>query len=175
MRLAEHFAGLVDEAQIFNRALSLAEIQAAYNSGSQGTCKCDPEPGGLVSWWPGQLNADDVRGGNNGTPQNGAGFAVGEVGMMFNFTAPGQRVVVPDAPNLRMSSALSLQAWIRSVNDTVGNLINKEGEYAVARFPDGSIRWAFANAVPGWVFHNTGATVAPYSCESGFSALAWRA
>ena len=26
----------------------------------------------------------------------------------------------------------------------------------IARFPDGSIQWAFANTNPGWVFVNTG-------------------
>jgi hypothetical protein len=33
------FSGLIDEAEIINRALSLAEIQAIFNAGSAGKCK----------------------------------------------------------------------------------------------------------------------------------------
>src|SRR5207249_3535179 len=32
---------------------------------------CAPPPAGLVSWWPGDGNADDIVGGNNGSLQNG--------------------------------------------------------------------------------------------------------
>src|SRR5579864_1791147 len=34
-----HMDGLIDEARIFNRALSVEEIQASYNVGSAGQCK----------------------------------------------------------------------------------------------------------------------------------------
>ena len=37
-----------------------------------------------------------------------------------------------------------------------GIIVNKEGEYEIARFADGTIRWAFNNANPGWVWINTG-------------------
>ncbi len=38
------FAGLIDEVEIFNRALSQAEIQAIVNAGSAGKCKLSPTP-----------------------------------------------------------------------------------------------------------------------------------
>lgn len=34
------FSGLIDEVEVFNRALSSAEIQGIYNAGSAGKCKC---------------------------------------------------------------------------------------------------------------------------------------
>ena len=34
--------------------------------------------------------------------------------------------------------------------------MEKEGEYAIDRFPDGTIQWAFANTNPGWSWTNTG-------------------
>ena len=34
-----YFQGLIDEVEFFNRALSQAEVQAIFNSGSAGTCK----------------------------------------------------------------------------------------------------------------------------------------
>ncbi|HSK74170.1 MAG TPA: LamG-like jellyroll fold domain-containing protein, partial [Pyrinomonadaceae bacterium] len=39
------FSGLIDEAEIFSRALTLAEIQAIYNAGSAGKCKTSPGSG----------------------------------------------------------------------------------------------------------------------------------
>ena len=38
------FNGLIDEAEIFNRALTAAEVQAIYNAGSAGKCKSLPTP-----------------------------------------------------------------------------------------------------------------------------------
>jgi hypothetical protein len=36
---------------------------------------CGPPPTGLLSWWPGDGNANDIAGPNDGTPLNGATFA----------------------------------------------------------------------------------------------------
>lgn len=36
---ARHYGGLIDEVEIFDRALSAAEIQAIYDAGSAGKCK----------------------------------------------------------------------------------------------------------------------------------------
>src|SRR5262249_40165547 len=65
--------GLVDEVEIFNRALSQVEIQSIVNAGSAGKCKpCVTPPPNMVSWWPGDNNANDIQDGNNGTLQGGA-------------------------------------------------------------------------------------------------------
>src|SRR5207245_7616004 len=32
---------------------------------------CSPAPSGVVAWWPGENNANDIINGLNGTPQNG--------------------------------------------------------------------------------------------------------
>jgi len=40
-------------------------------------------------WWPGDGNAIDVYGGNNGILQNGTTFAPGKVGQAFNFDGNG--------------------------------------------------------------------------------------
>ena len=37
-----YFAGILDEASIYNRALTLAEIQSIYNAGAQGKCPAPP-------------------------------------------------------------------------------------------------------------------------------------
>src|ERR1051326_1464477 len=54
-------------------AISLCVIVAQ----SSVRADCVPPPTGLVSWWPGDGNADDIVRGNNGALQNGATFTAG--------------------------------------------------------------------------------------------------
>ncbi|MFN0040815.1 MAG: LamG-like jellyroll fold domain-containing protein, partial [Burkholderiales bacterium] len=59
--------------------------------------------------------------------------------------------------SLKASGALTIEAWINpAAGGSNGIIVNREGEYEVARFDDGTIRWAFANANPGWTWINTG-------------------
>src|SRR5439155_13889590 len=58
------FDGLIDEAAVYNRALSTSEIAAIYNAASAGKCPSGPPPtncvpisSGLVSWWPAEGNS----------------------------------------------------------------------------------------------------------------------
>jgi hypothetical protein len=46
---------------------------------------CTPPPTGMVAWWLGDGNANDIQDGNDGTLQNGATFGTGEVGQAFSF------------------------------------------------------------------------------------------
>jgi hypothetical protein len=96
----DYFSGLIDEVELFNRVLSQAEIQAIVNAGSAGKCKCVPPPANMVSWWPGDGNANDIQDGNNGTLQNGATFAPGEVQQAFSLDGDDDRIDVADNPNI---------------------------------------------------------------------------
>src|SRR5262249_55983069 len=69
---------------------------------------CTPPPPGLVSWWPGDGNANDIRGGNNGTLQNGATFATGLVAQAFSFDGTDQFVQVPDNANIRFGGNMPM-------------------------------------------------------------------
>jgi len=133
-----NFVGLVDEVQIFNRALCASEIQAIYNAGSAGECRptptptpnptCTPPPPDMVSWWPGDDNANDIQNSNNGILQNGASFAAGKVGRAFSFDGVGSYVVVPDSPNLDFSpiSPLTVDAWVfRTSNSSIQHILGK--------------------------------------------------
>ncbi len=53
-----------------------------------------PSPTGLVDWWPGDGNANDIQGTNNGTLTNGTGFMTGEVGQAFSFNGVTNQVNV---------------------------------------------------------------------------------
>ncbi|HXC99655.1 MAG TPA: LamG-like jellyroll fold domain-containing protein [Verrucomicrobiae bacterium] len=83
---------------------------------------CDSAPSGLVGWWPGDGNANDVTGANNGTLQGGAtANAPGEDGPAFNFDGANGYVSIPDSAALRPTN-LTVEAWVlfNSLN-SVGN------------------------------------------------------
>jgi hypothetical protein len=74
-------------------------------------------------------------------------------------------VVVADPgalAGLEMDGPLTLEAWIHPTGDTAGlaMILAKEGEYWLARHPDGRLVYALKNASPGWVAVATSA-VAP--------------
>ena len=113
-----------------------------------------PPPTGSNALWSADGNTVDSLGGNNGTLQGGAGYTMGRIGPGFSFSnpvslaTPRQFVQVPDSPGLQMTTAMTMSAWIYPTSNGVGSdaiIINKEGEYEIGRFPDGSIGWAFAS------------------------------
>jgi hypothetical protein len=89
---------------------------------------CVQPPPNLVSWWPGDGNANDIQDGNNGTLQNGATFAPGLVGQAFSFDGAGAFVDVPDSPNLSFgaSSSITVDLWaFRTGTNPVMHLMGK--------------------------------------------------
>jgi uncharacterized protein YjbI with pentapeptide repeats len=99
-----------------------------------------------VSLWRAEGNALDSVGANNGTLLNGANYAAGKIGQAFSLDGAGAYVGVPESPSLRMSTAMTMAAWIYPTGPGVGLepiIVNKEGEYELSRFADGSIEWAF--------------------------------
>ena len=74
---------------------------------------CDPAPSGLISWWPGDGNANDIASTNNGTLQAGAtDNAPGFDGDAFVFDGTNAFVAIPDAPSLHPTN-LTIEAWVR--------------------------------------------------------------
>ena len=109
----DQFLGLIDELEIFNRALTAGEIKAIYDAGSAGKRKPQPiqPPGGMVGWWPGDENANDIQGGNHGTLSGDATFAGGMVGQAFSFDGTGDFVEVPHNASLKLPQ-FSVDAWV---------------------------------------------------------------
>jgi hypothetical protein len=75
---------------------------------------CYAQQSSLVSLWPGNNNTTDVVSGNNGTLENGAGYALGEVGDAFSLNGSNQYVLIgqPVPTGLQIQSAITLSAWI---------------------------------------------------------------
>ena len=91
-------------------------------SGTNASCSatvaagpaCYAQPSGLVSWWKGNDDATDHMGNNNGTLENGAGFALGEVGDAFSLNGSNQYVLIgqPVPADLQIQNHITLSAWI---------------------------------------------------------------
>jgi len=85
---------------------------------------CVPPPPGLVAWYPGDGNANDIQGGNNGTLENGTTFAAGKVDQAFHFDrTKDQFVQTTNASNLNFdrTNSFSMDAWIHT-SETVHDI-----------------------------------------------------
>jgi hypothetical protein len=73
---------------------------------------CVSAPAGIVGWWPGMGNANDIAGTNNGSLQGGAtATATGLAGMAFSFDGTNGLVQIPDSPALRQAN-LTIETWV---------------------------------------------------------------
>jgi Concanavalin A-like lectin/glucanases superfamily len=73
---------------------------------------CYPAPDGLVGWWPGDGNANDIASTNNGTLEAGAtDDTPGINGDAFLFNG-NDYVSIPDSPALHPAN-LTIEAWVR--------------------------------------------------------------
>ena len=85
---------------------------------SQPPPVCVNPPSGLVSWWPGEDDANDIQSSNHGTLQNGATFVSGLVGQAFSFDGVDDAAFIADNAGLRVSS-FTLDAWINTADATL--------------------------------------------------------
>lgn len=110
----KHFPGLIDELEIFNRALLAEEIAAIYSAGSAGKCKpqCTPPPSDMVSWWGGDNNALDMVGTNHGILMADAAYAPGKVGQAFSLSGNVDSYIeIANNPSLNPSGAFTVDGW----------------------------------------------------------------
>ncbi len=123
------FPGSIDDVRIYNRALSVQEIQQLYSTGAatkvatskpvSSTCVSDINCG-LVGYWTFDgkdiVNGviKDVSGnGNDGNPLNIASstfYAPGKIGQGVK-SKGSDYVVVPDSTSLKPSGAMSWGGW----------------------------------------------------------------
>jgi hypothetical protein len=120
--------GVLDEVELYDRALSPAEVEAIYQSGvvNLSAANIAPTPTAL---YRAEGNANDSINGNAGALVNGAGFALGIVGQAFNLDGVDDRVDIPDATTLNPTSAITLDAWIypKSLSKSYNAVIAKSG------------------------------------------------
>ncbi len=104
---AEFFNGRIDEVRIYNRALSLAEIQELYAVADSTS--------GLVAYYPLNGNANDESGnGNHGSENGEIEYIDGRTGQAAKFDGTDDYILVPDNDTLDLSDAMTITAWIKS-------------------------------------------------------------
>ena len=76
---------------------------------------CTPPPSGMVAWWPGEGNANDIVGNNNGTAVGGVTYTNGEVGQAFQFGGTNSYIQIPasDSLDVAQKGGLTIEAWVK--------------------------------------------------------------
>ena len=72
---------------------------------------------GLVSWYKAQNNTNDSVSNNNGALKGAASFGPGKSGQGFVLNGTNAYVDVPSTPSLKLTSALTVSAWLNLAVD----------------------------------------------------------
>ena len=132
------FAGKLDEAQVYNRALSAAEVANLYAGGTSA----------LVGHWTfdegnGSVAGDSSGNGNAGTLINSPTWTTGKIGGAIQLNGTNQDVRVADSPSLGVTGGgLTLATWIYPTVAQNGALLHKDAHYSLFRNANGSITYA---------------------------------
>ncbi len=105
------FAGLIDEVDLFNRALSAVEVQAIYNAGT-------PPPANMISCWPADGHFNDIVGPNNLSTVGFPAFVTGKVGQAFGLGDGMSSVRAIGSVGLQVQN-FTVDAWIKRYSSTV--------------------------------------------------------
>lgn len=102
---ADVFAGLIDEAAVFDRPLTPEEISTTYIAGPSGTPVANP-----VHWWS-QPDQSAV--------QTGSMFAQGRFGAAYSL---GRSLRAVSFPRISLPSGLSFEAWVKTTSSDAASL-----------------------------------------------------
>ena len=106
-------------------------------------------------------NASDSSGGGHTGTLAGAGWGAGRDGTSaVSFDGVDDYMQVGGSNTLKMTGQVTMSAWVYPTGAGSGGadggiILNREGEYEIARFADGTIQWAFANTAPGFAWVST--------------------
>jgi hypothetical protein len=101
------------------RLLSLVTVNLAVGlftyTAPLGAQTCTAPPTGLVAWWPGEGNADDLIGAHHGVPGPGVSYGPGKVGNAFRFVDSAESyILLPNTPAFQpASNQLTIAAWVK--------------------------------------------------------------
>jgi hypothetical protein len=141
----QNFSGILDDLRIYNRALSVAELNALY-IGHQilglGSSIVEA-PVGLIGWWPGDGNAKDLAGGNTGILVN-ARTVPGYNGDAFVFAGQNSYVQIPNSPAINsITNAITLEAWVwhDATGATIQRYVTLTADAATILYDNGPIKF----------------------------------
>jgi len=122
-------------------------ITSGYMDGLEVIPSCTTPPPNLVSWWPGDGNANDIVDGNHGTLQGGATYGTGLVGQAFSLDGIDDFVEIGAPTNLNTLSSITLGAWIYRLGPGTGAypylnvIVGKAGLGGYANSDAWYLRW----------------------------------
>ena len=70
-------------------------------------------PDGLVSWWPGDGNTNDIISSNHGVMRGGVKFVPGLIGPAFLLDGENDVLKVSDNPSLNLGGDLTIELWAK--------------------------------------------------------------
>jgi hypothetical protein len=161
---------------------------AAFVTLTTSAQTCAPPPSGLIGWWPGEGEGQDLAGGNNGSLVNGATFATGMVGQGFQFNGDRAGVVLSNSAALHLQD-FTIEAWLQRASTTIASFYPGGGEifgfgyagYCLGMVDDGSLfltkvgidNVTLVNGITDTAFHHvavtkSGTNVAFYIDGQGF-------
>ncbi len=88
---------------------------------------------GMVGWWPGDGNGNDIIGGHNGTLVNGTTFADGMLGQTFSFDGVDDYVDIGDISEVEGVQKVTWSVWISPDKSSVSYPVI--GKYDSYTFP----------------------------------------
>ncbi|MGH7866378.1 MAG: LamG-like jellyroll fold domain-containing protein, partial [Candidatus Dormibacteraceae bacterium] len=86
-----------------------------------GPPACAEVVDGLVDWWPGNGNASDLQGGNDGQLAGNAGFGPGLVGQAFVLDGSGDGIQVGNPAGLQVQD-FTIEAWVKRASTNLATL-----------------------------------------------------
>ena len=144
------------------------DVQSEDRAGNRGgmstpyavsSAVCEPRPSGLIGWWPGDGHYRDIAGGHDGAIANASPIFTSSPYSMAMVFVGSNFLIVPPTPSLEMHNAFTLSAWVYIVRDWLNSfsvIAGREGEYLLARGPNGNLQYSIANTNPGWGWVDTG-------------------
>ncbi len=138
-------------------------LEGNLPGGGGGPGGCVGAPSGLVGWWPGDGDATDIAGTNNGSLVGGVNFVPGQVADAFNVVVPPGNptmnvdyVLVANDPVLE-PAVITVDAWVRGENPSnvpAFSFIVAKGAFAVCDRPSYGL-WTGGGPLAGIQFRMT--------------------
>src|SRR3989344_4500265 len=147
--------------------ISISIIYSLISTPTLSTAQsCVSPPSGLISWWPGDGNAEDIFDGYDGALVGDTTFASGKVDQAFSLDGNSDYIDIGAGeigPNLDFNSDhISVEAWVKTnvSNGTWQHIVTKRNCCTSSNFQwslqtdDNIDKWVFGVAVGGsdnWV------------------------